>query len=106
MHHGIMAMYHGYVSWLCIMAMYHGYYPTKLFAQRSGGFKKSVTLRTNWSKIGFPNWFYQLVKIGKRLVKNWYLKHDFEHIGKKLVPKPCPETQYQKKCFPNRCAKR
>ena len=21
----IMAMYHGYVSWLCIMAMYHGY---------------------------------------------------------------------------------
>ena len=20
-----MAMYHGYVSWLCIMAMYHGY---------------------------------------------------------------------------------
>ena len=31
MYHGyvswlcIMAMYHGYVSWLCIMAMYHGY---------------------------------------------------------------------------------
>ena len=25
MYHGIMAMYHGYVSWLWIMAMYHGY---------------------------------------------------------------------------------
>ena len=25
MYHGIMAMYHGYVSWLCILAMYHGY---------------------------------------------------------------------------------